>query len=135
VGSVTRQIVGVPRSWRREQGLSRLHLGAGTLARWHRPGRAGERSRRMVAMNKVYHIILPHGYPLGAVIVVLGDAQGDGAVVNDGEAPGATLRLVADLVVPLGGDGAHPFRQAHAGRVGKAAGAKQDGQPIQRISG
>jgi hypothetical protein len=102
VGSVTRQIVGVPRSWRREQGLSRLHL---------------------------------HGYPLGAVIVVLGDAQGDGAVVNDGEAPGATLRLVADLVVPLGGDGAHPFRQAHAGRVGKAAGAKQDGQPIQRISG
>jgi hypothetical protein len=30
VGSVTRQIVGVPRSWRREQGLSRLHLGAGT---------------------------------------------------------------------------------------------------------
>jgi hypothetical protein len=59
---------------------------------------------------------------LGAVVVVLGDAQGDGAVVDDGEAPGASLRLVAGLVIDLGGDGVYPLRQAHAGRVGKAVG-------------
>jgi hypothetical protein len=28
------------------------------------------------------------------VVAVLGDAQGDGAVVDDGEAPGTTLGLV-----------------------------------------
>ncbi|MEJ2557317.1 MAG: hypothetical protein P8186_14010 [Anaerolineae bacterium] len=72
-------------------------------------------------MNEVYHIILSHGDSLAAVVVVLGDAQGGGAVVEDGEAPGATLRLVAGLVVHLGGEGVHPFRQAHAGGVGKAA--------------
>jgi hypothetical protein len=55
------------------------------------------------------------------VVVVLGDAQGGGTVVDDGEAPGTALRLVAGLVVHLGGDGVHPFRQAHGGSVGEAA--------------
>jgi hypothetical protein len=69
----------------------------------------------------VYHIILPHRHSLSVVVVVLGDAQGGSAVVVDGEAPGATLRLVAGLVVHLGGDGVYPVCQAHAGRVDKAA--------------
>jgi hypothetical protein len=56
------------------------------------------------------------------VEVVLGDAQGGSTVVVDGEAPGTTLRLVAGPVVYLSRDGVHPFRQAHAGCVGKAAG-------------
>jgi hypothetical protein len=75
----------------------------------------------MVAVDKVYHIILPHGDSLAAVEVVFRDAQGDGAVVVDGEAPGTTLRLVTRLVVYLSGDGVHPFRQAHGGGVGEAA--------------
>jgi hypothetical protein len=58
---------------------------------------------------------------LAAQHVVPGDAQGGGSAPGDSEAPGATLRLVASLVVHLGGDGVHPFRQAHAGGVGKAA--------------
>jgi hypothetical protein len=58
---------------------------------------------------------------LGAVVVVLGDAQGDGAVVDDGEAPGAILRLVAGLVIDLGRDGMDPVRQALGRSVGKAA--------------
>jgi hypothetical protein len=75
----------------------------------------------MIGMDEVYHIILSHGDSLAAQHVVLGDAQGDGAVVDDGEAPGTALRLVAGLVVHLGRDGVHPFRQAHAGGVGKAS--------------
>jgi hypothetical protein len=59
---------------------------------------------------------------LGAQHVVLGDAQGGSSAPRDGEAPGATLRLVTRLVVHLGGDGVHPFRQAHGGGVGEAAG-------------
>jgi hypothetical protein len=39
------------------------------------------------------------------VVVVLGDAQGGGTVVDDGEAPGTALRLVAGLVVHLSRDG------------------------------
>jgi hypothetical protein len=58
---------------------------------------------------------------LAAQHVVLGDAQGDGAVVDDGEASGAALRLVGGLVVHLSRDGVHPFRQAHGGGVGEAA--------------
>jgi hypothetical protein len=72
-------------------------------------------------MDEVYHIILAHGYSLAAQHVVLGDAQGDGAVVDHGEAPGTALGLVTGLVVHLSRDGVHPFRQAHGGRVGKAA--------------
>jgi hypothetical protein len=75
----------------------------------------------MVAMDEVYHIILAHGYSLAAQHVVLGDAQGGGAVVDDGEAPGTALRLVTGLVVHLSRDGVHPFRQAHGGSVGEAA--------------
>jgi hypothetical protein len=79
---------------------------------------------------------------LGVVVVILGDAQGGSSAPGDGEAPGATLRLVAGLVIDLGGDGVHPFRQAHAGRVGKAAGgvdlggnhfAVQDERGAQRL--
>jgi hypothetical protein len=73
-------------------------------------------------MDEVYHIILPHGDSLAAQHVVLGDAQGGGSAPGDGEAPGATLRLVAGLIVYLSGDGVHPFCQAHGGGVGKAAG-------------
>jgi hypothetical protein len=71
--------------------------------------------------SRVYHIILSHGDSLAAVVVVLGDAQGGGAVVDDGEAPGTALRLVAGPVVHLSRDGVHPFRQAHGGSVGEAA--------------
>jgi hypothetical protein len=47
--------------------------------------------------------------------VVLGDAQGGSSASRDGEAPGATLHLVARLVIGLGGDGVRPFRQSPGG--------------------
>jgi hypothetical protein len=58
---------------------------------------------------------------LGVVVVVLGDAQGGSSAPGDSEGPGATLRLVAGLVIDLSRDGVHPFRQTHGGGVGKAA--------------